>query len=323
MSPGQRGGIIGGVWLVLLGGVFLLQQAMDLGWAQAWPLFVIMAGLGSAASALIGLVGRRIGPLAVVWALIWPLLVLAVGIFLFVDFADLADVDSLELLGRWWPVALIVLGAIVLIGALWPRARAVEEQLSISAAGVARGEVILKFGAGRLEVGRGTPGVLVDGTFDGGVRRTDHGPGRVELETDLLEVFPGFNPQLHWCVRLAPDLPLTLRLEGGASRADLDLSELAVTSLVVKTGASDTRVVLPRAAGAVEVRIEAGAAQVRIEVPEGVAARVHSQVGLGSTTVDEARFPRTTDGWASAGYETAEHRADIRVSGGVGSFRIS
>ena len=70
MSPGQRGGIIGGVWLVLLGGVFLLQQAMDPGWAQAWPLFVVMAGLGSAASALIGLVGRRIGPLTVVWALI-------------------------------------------------------------------------------------------------------------------------------------------------------------------------------------------------------------------------------------------------------------
>ena len=37
----------------------------------------------------------------------------------------------------------------------------------------------------------------------------------------------------------------------------------------------------------------------------------------------EARFPRTSDGWASAGYEAAEHRADIRVSGGVGSFRIS
>jgi hypothetical protein len=322
MSAGQRGTIIGGIWLVLLGGVFLVQQVMDLGWARAWPLFVIMAGLGSAASALIGLVGRRTGPLTVLWALIWPLLVLAVGVLLFVDFAELSDVDSLELLGRWWPIALIALGAVVLLGAVWPGARAVEEQLSISAAGVDRGEVTLKFGAGRLEVGRGTPGVLVNGTFDGGVRRTDHGPGRVELETDLLEVFPGFNPQLHWRVGLAPDLPIALRLEGGASRADLDLAELTVTSLVVKTGASDTRVVLPRAAGAVEVRIEAGAAQVRIEVPDGVAARIRSQVGLGSTTVDESRFPRTSDGWASVGYETAEHRADIRVSGGVGSFRI-
>jgi hypothetical protein len=323
MSSGQRGSIIGGIWLVLLGGVFLVQQVMDLAWGQAWPLFVIMAGLGSAVSALIGLVGRRISPLTVLWALIWPLLLLAVGVLLFVDFADLADVDSLELLGRWWPIALIVLGAVVLIGAVWPRARAVEEEVSISAAGASRGEVTLKFGAGRLEVGRGSPGVLVDGTFDGGVRRTDHGPGRVELETDLLEVFPGFNPQLHWRVRLAPDLPMSLRLEGGASRSELDLSELTVTSLVVKTGASDTRIVLPRAAGAVEVRIEAGAAQVRVEVPEGVAARVRSQVGLGSTSVDEQRFPKTSEGWASAGYETAEHRADIRVQGGVGSFRIS
>ena len=71
------------------------------------------------------------------------------------------------------------------------------------------------------------------------------------------------------------------------------------------------------------VRIEAGAAQVNVQVPEGVAARIRSQVGLGSTRVDEQRFPKTSDGWASPGFETAEHRAEIRVQGGLGSFRVS
>jgi hypothetical protein len=323
MNGAQRGSVIGGIWLVLLGGVFLVQQAMDLGWAQAWPLFVIMSGLGTGATALIGLIGRRIGPLTILWTMVWPSIVVAIGVLLFVDLAGIADVDSIELLGRWWPLALIVVGVVILVGAVWPRGRGIEETISIPTGGAARGEVTLKFGAGRLEVGPGRPGVLVGGTFDGGVRRTEHGPGRIELESDLVQVVPGFNPQLHWRVGLAPDLPISLRLEGGAARSELDLAELQIISLVVKTGASDTRIVLPRAAGAVEVRIEAGAAQVNVQVPEGVAARIRSQVGLGSTSVDEGRFPKSSDGWASAGYESAEHRADIRVQGGLGSFRVT
>ncbi len=198
-----------------------------------------------------------------------------------------------------------------------------EDQLSISADGLASGEVVLKFGAGRLDVGRGTPGVLVEGTFEGGVRRRDLGPGRVELEADITQVLPWMGQRLHWRVGLGPDLPLTLRLEGGASKSVLELADLAVTSLEVKTGASDTRIVLPRSVERCEVRIEAGAAQVTIEVPEGVAVRIRSQMGLGSTNVDQGRFPRGADGWSSPDYETAAHRADVRISGGVGSVRVS
>jgi hypothetical protein len=70
------------------------------------------------------------------------------------------------------------------------------------------------------------------------------------------------------------------------------------------------------------VRVEAGAAHVVIEIPAGVSARIRSQVGLGSTSVDSVRFPRTPDGWESADFATAARRAEIRVAGGVGSVRI-
>ena len=91
---------------------------------------------------------------------------------------------------------------------------------------------------------------------------------------------------------------------------------------MVKTGASDTRIVLPASVAECDVRVEAGAAQVSIEVPTGVAARIRSQMGLGSTNVDEGRFPRTADGWASPDYEGATHRAEIHIQGGVGSVRV-
>lgn len=322
MTGTQRGSLIGGIWLIAIGSVFLVQQAFDLSWARAWPLFLVMAGVGSGASALIGLAGRRIGGLAVAWALLWPVLLVTVGTLLFLDFAGVLDVDTLDLLARWWPMVLILIGLLVLAGAVWPRGRGVEDRVSVPLTGAPSGEVVLKFGAGRLDVGRGSPGVLVDGTFEGGVIRRDLGPGRVELEADISQVFP-FGNQLHWQVGLAPDLPLALRFEGGASKTVLDLAELQVTALTVKTGASDTRIVLPRDVPACDIRIEAGAAQVAVEVPAGVAARIRSQVGLGTTSVDTVRFPRTPDGWESADFATAERRAEVRVSGGVGSVRIS
>jgi hypothetical protein len=323
MSASQRGAVVGGIWLIALGGVFLVQQALDLPWSEAWPLFIVMAGLGVGASTIVGLWGHRANAWTVAVALIGPAILLVVGLLLFVDVAGIADLDALDVLATWWPLILIALGLFVLAGALSSRGRSVVDSLSIPAAGAASGEVTLKFGAGELEVVSGRPGILVDGIFEGGVVRRDRGPGRVELETDLAAVWPWFGQRVHWRVGLATDLPIALRLEGGASRSTLELGGLNVPTLIVKTGASDTRIALPSGVDRCDVRIEAGAAQVRVTVPAGVAARVRAQMGLGSTSVDESRFPRASGGWASPGYEVAERRADITIQGGVGSVRVS
>lgn len=322
VNASQRGMVVGGIWLIGVGAVFLARQVMDLPWGQAWPLFVILAGVASAASSLIALSGRRQSAWTLAWALSVPMAITLVGMLLFADLANLIDIDAFDLLAQWWPVLLIGLGVLVLIGAVLPRQRGVDDRLSLPSAGLTRGEVVLKFGAGELQVGAGSPGRFVEGTFEGGVIRRDHGPGRIELETDMAQVWPWFGERMHWRIGLAPDLPIDLRLEGGASKATLELAELQVTQLTVKTGASSTRIVLPRTVERCSVRIEAGAAQVTVEVPQGVAATIRSQMGLGSSSVDEGRFPRTAHGWESPDYATAAHRADIHVSGGVGSVRI-
>ena len=114
-----------------------------------------------------------------------------------------------------------------------------------------------------------------------------------------------------------------LRVEALAWLGELSERDLLVTDLVVKTGASDTRLILPRGVERCSVRVEAGAAQVTIDVPEGVAASIRSSMGLGTTTVAEERFGRFGSGhWKSADFETAAHRVEIDVSGGVGSVRI-
>ena len=88
------------------------------------------------------------------------------------------------------------------------------------------------------------------------------------------------------------------------------------------TCASETRVRLPRAAGATTVRAQAGVASLTIEVPTGVAARIRTRMALGSAQIDQTRFPPTAAGYESPDYATSSNRVDIDIGGGVGSFRI-
>lgn len=115
---------------------------------------------------------------------------------------------------------------------------------------------------------------------------------------------------------------MNLRRRRRAARADLDLHTVRVRRLEIQTGASETRVRLPAAAGMTEVKAETGAAARALEVPSGVAARIRSRMALASTQVDEARFPRSADGYASPDFDGAANRVDIDVQGGVGSVRI-
>jgi hypothetical protein len=77
----NRGALVGGTWLIGLGVVFLVRQAMDLAWTEAWPLFVILVGVATLVTSLFD---RRPGRWSF-WSLTWPLLWIGVGIVLFLS----------------------------------------------------------------------------------------------------------------------------------------------------------------------------------------------------------------------------------------------
>jgi hypothetical protein len=166
--------------------------------------------------------------------------------------------------------------------------------------------------------------MLVDGTFSGGVVHESRGAGAVELRQDTTYGLPFVDHDGAWTVGLTGDVPLDLRLEIGAARSDIDLGDLRVRRLQVTTGASDSRIRLPRAAGQTEVRASAGAAALTFEVPSGVAASIRSTMVLGTGRIDERRFPRTSDGLghASPDYASAPNRVVIDIDGGVGSVAV-
>ena len=318
MTSARRGSLIGATWLIGLGLVFLVQRAADLPWSQAWPLWVILIGVASFVSTVVN--GRY--DLSGIWAFTWPVAWIVVGVILLLSTTGTLGQGPGDLIAEYWPWALIILGVWFVIGAVMPTGRGLTEKLAVPLAGAAEAAVRIQFGAGTLTTGTASAGNLVDGEFAGGVLHRVVGPGRIELEQDTRYGLPWLQRSSTWTVGLTGEVPLTVRLDGGANRSVLDLRELQVRNLELHTGASETRVLLPRAAGMTLVRTEHGAASLTLEVPAGVAARIRTKIALGSTQVDEARFPRTASGYESPDYGTAANRVDIDASGGVGSLRV-
>lgn len=316
----RSGAIVAAVWLIGLGVVFLLQQTLGWSWGQAWPLFVILAGVGGIALGFITV--RPVGERMV--ALTWPVALTVVGVIFLVSTTGTLGTD-LGSIVRWWPIALIVLGAWYLIVAFVPRAAAGSNQLVIPLEGATSASVRLRFGGGEVTVEPGPADQLLVGQFENGAAvQRRRGPGSVELSPVGVAVFPWFDRPLSWKIGVTTGAPLDLDMRCGAAKVRVDLTGVALRRLKIQTGASDTRVLLPRAAGESSVKAEGGAASLTFEVPAGVAARIKSLMVIGSTSVDESRFPKAASGrWESPDYATATNRVDLEISGGVGSVRVT
>ncbi len=267
MTQARSGPLILASAFIGLGVVFLVQRVADLAWDEAWPLFVILVGAVGFVSAAVH--GRF--ELGGIWAFTWPVVWIVVGVLLFLSATGRLGEGPGELIATYWPWALVALGIWFVVGAFVPSGRGLTETLAVPLDGASEGHVWIHFGAGTLATHVAATGQLVDGSFTGGVVDRLRGPGRLDLEQDTRYGLPWLDRTSDWDVGLTDAVPLDLKVNAGASRAELDLSELRIRSLELQTGASETRVRLPRAAGVTTVQAQAGAASLTIEVPAGVA----------------------------------------------------
>ncbi len=260
----------------------------------------------------------------------WAILMVGLG-FLFL--ANNLGLMSVNVWGLIWPAFLILLGISFLLGNSQSSGEMVLEEGSIDLEGAERATVTVKHGAGKLTVNSiAESGMLASGMFANGL------DARVKRDRNQLNVImqphtPVFPDMLfpwnwitgkgfQWDFGFTKNIPLHLVFETGAVDAHLDLADLQVKDLLLKTGASSTNLTLPAAAGLTQVKVEAGAAAVIIRVPEGVAARIEAEVGLATVSVNQSRFPKLNEYYQSVDYESAENKADIRIEAGLGSIEI-
>ena len=223
----------------------------------------------------------------------------------------------------FWPVFILAVGVMILLGAFSRGRKADGKQVSIPLQGALSAYIKFEHGAGRLNIHSGaSPTEIVSGVFGNGVDyKSDLVGNKLEVR---LKAQPEFwMPEgMDWDVHLNRDIPLSMKVESGASGTVIDLSDLKVTEFRLGTGASSSEVTLPANTGMTVAKIESGVASVKVRVPAGLAARVRVKSGLAGINVD-GRFPKVGDGlYQSVDYDTAANRADIVIETGVGSVDI-
>ncbi len=255
----------------------------------------------------------------------WGGLLVVLGLLFFLKTAGYITGDVFS---WFWPLVIIAIGAWVLLGGFYNRSRfETAEKFSVPLQGASEAALSIDHGAGHIDLrGGANPGDLITGVAGAGMdKKVSAHDGKLDVEIDAGPSFiPFIGPEGgSWEFRLAQDVPMSLKIEAGASRLDLDLTDVRVTYFRFNGGASSLNLTLPAHVENTLVDIDAGAAGINLHVPQGVAMRFRRK-GVGSVHVDEQRFPmRETGVYQSADYDTAQYHADVTVDGGATSVTVS
>ena len=256
--------------------------------------------------------------------LFWGGLLVVLGVLFFLKAAGYIVGD---VFGWFWPLLIIAVGVWILLGGFYHRSRyETAQKFSVLLQGAREGSLSIDHGMGQIELSAGAnPGDFLTGVSGTGMnQKTSLNDGKLDVQIDAGPSFiPFIGPEGGvWQYRLSSEVPISIRIEAGASRLDLDLTDLRVTYFSFDGGASNLNLTLPARMENTLVDIDAGAASIDVRVPEGVAVRLRTK-SVNSLHLDEMRFPKREAGiYQSADYDTARYHAEVTVDGGASSIRV-
>jgi Domain of unknown function (DUF5668) len=297
----------------------------------------------------------------------WPLLLIALGlIFLLQNFGFISGVSWLAV-ASLWPLLLILIGLDIAFARRWPLPTLAVEIVVIAAGlalvayspnlssrifvfgdsnGTGETDITVPRGAAQLNLtlnGGATQSYHVSGGAtelieahsanpDLRLRVTDGTSGRADVRLD--QASNGFFHPIeagNIQIRLASDVPTSLTINVGAGEFDVDLSDVHVTDARVNVGASSMRFVVPKPSGDVAIRMNGGASNIVIVVPDGVEARIATTGGLLSLRSDNTRLGSGggSGGCVACGssvetngYGAAHDRVTLTISAGASSIVV-
>jgi len=225
-----------------------------------------------------------------------------------------------------WPLALILFGGWLILSVYWRPASSADEKFEIALREAKSVRYRFSHGAGQILIKGGAPtGKALVGSSAVGMNERTHLDGdRLEVRIEAGASFIPFVGPADgtWRFDLTQEVPVTVKVETGASQLDMDLTDVQASHIELETGASNSNVTMP-ARGTSLLDLNAGAASINISIPQGVSGRIRIKEGLTSLNVDTNRFPQLDSRlYQSADYDTATNRAEISVEAGLGSITV-
>jgi len=222
-----------------------------------------------------------------------------------------------------WPLFLVLFGIWMILGVYW---KGENESISIDLQNANNVQYRFSHGAGQIEIKGGAPtGKALVGSMSAGMKTYNRMDGdKLNVKVEAAASFVPFIGTADGVYRfqLTQDVPVSIKLEMGASQLDMDLRDVTAERIKLTTGASNSNITLPSRSASL-LDLETGAASININVPEGVAARIRIKEGLTALNVDTNRFPRLDNRYfQSPDFESASIRTEINVEAGLGAINI-
>jgi len=256
-------------------------------------------------------------------SIFWGGILILLGVLFSLQAAGLIT----DVMGWFWPLFLILLGVAVLFNRFVSPSFSGESSFSVDLQGAAKVALEVDHGAGSIKVSGGAPaGLAVTGTKGVALDLKSHRSG--ETLTVDIDAGPTFIPFLgpeggSWMFKLTNEVPVSMKLDCGATALDFDFSEVKLEFLGIDFGASSLNLKMPANAGRTLVDIESGAASIDITIPQGVAGRIRLEQGASAQTIDTTRFPSVGDNlFESPDFGSAVNKAEINLEGGANSVTI-
>jgi hypothetical protein len=153
------------------------------------------------------------------------------------------------------------------------------------------------------------------------------------------------NGAIRWQIHLNPAIPADITASSGGGNVRLDLTGLAVTHVTAETGGGNVEVALPDSAADLSVTAKTGAGAVTLEVgritgssaidassgagnvvvnlPGGLAARIHATSGIGKVIMDPRFGKIEANIYQSPDFNSAIDLVEITLKSGAGNVTVS
>lgn len=299
---------------------------------------------------------RRMGaPLA------GPVILIGAGIVLLLNNLDILPWAIWGDLWRLWPLALIAIGLDLIIGRRKPmlslliillvvgvggalilytgfatRGNLTTYNLNVPSTNAKAVSVEVDFGSGELHIDGATNSeTLASGSLDYYANRkppvadlnddADRADLTINSPSDSAFNFDWFGQSQtpRWLIHLSPRVPISLNADLGTGNSTLDLSALNLTDLDINSGTGNTTVTFPKPQTEIHASIDGGVGNLHLSIPDGTAARISIDTGIGNVTTDPRFTKQGEDTYETANYATSTNKLDLKIDAGVGNVEIT
>jgi hypothetical protein len=259
-----------------------------------------------------------------------PIILIGVGvIFLFHNLGAIPWGIG-EIISRFWPVILILIGVDILFGIRFTRGSSSEQIFSEPVNGATMSEINIKTGINRLRIDDlADTNLLIEGNVILGANESFfkdlHRAGdtvyvKLNSHEDFFPWSGHWNFDRNWSLKLNREIPTRIKIHTGVGETNLNLAKIKMTDLDLNTGVGRTTLTLPER-GQVQARIDGGVGEIYIVVPKGVAASIKVSTGIGAADII-GNYNHQGDLRVSPGFDTAENKVNLRIHGGVGRITV-